>query len=229
MLVFLFSYATAETMIIELTYKQYQFKVEKISLLNFPPAGKLKETTDYRYIVRSILGDEIQKGSISIPNQIIISPDVIYPNEKTIQIDFEYQPILKNLILLNNDNEILLDIDLMSYNRCDLDNICDNNENNFLCPQDCYNSLKDGVCHNIEDGTCKDDPDCKGNDPDCIIQGYINLRNDTTEKITNSNKEYQTIPTYEKTMKEGIIIPFLIIIIVVLVLIMVCIISKHKK
>jgi hypothetical protein len=124
-----------------------------------------------------------------------ISPEIRTEEKKEIGLYFEYNPKIKNLIISNLSSPVL-DINLTEYNRCNLNNICDEDENKLLCPEDCPNSQKDGLCQNIEDDICKNDPDCEGKDPDCIIKEYKNSSYSKNQEINNvSQKEIGDIET----------------------------------
>jgi hypothetical protein len=49
---------------------------------------------------------------------------------------------------------------------CNSNNQCEENENYFMCPNDCKANAEDKVCNDKADGLC--DPDCGDNDPDCV-------------------------------------------------------------
>ena len=56
---------------------------------------------------------------------------------------------------------------------CNKNGVCELGIENYLnCPEDCSSGLEDGYCNALEDGVC--DPDCEGNDPDCVGDGWFN-------------------------------------------------------
>jgi hypothetical protein len=229
LLIVLLNLALCEAAVVEINLN-YDTQTDKFSfnssrLLDIALPGGIRADSDYKWILYSANDAILNRGNITIPGPIIVERDivrnisaqVIYPDNQIISIYLNYNPRLRNLIVHDLSDE-LLNIDLMQYNRCNLNSLCDPNENRLLCPEDCPDSAKDGICHNIEDGICQQDPDCPNSDPDCVIQENRQvpqeIKNNTAEKPYSDNKSV----TQKKPVKSGfsssIIIPLLVIAII---------------
>lgn len=199
--------------------------------------GGIRDESIYRWVAYAINDSIIDKGNIIIPGPLIVEKDfstgkpaeVIYPNSSLISVFLNYNPKISRLIIHDMSDE-MLNVNLIQYNRCNLNNICDENENKLLCPEDCYNSDKDGVCQNIEDGVCNEDPDCVTEDPDCIIEeNKINIAEENKEDILK--EEDINITTKDQKENSNLLIKFIIfvgILLIIIILILV-LLSRQKN
>ncbi|MFH0875548.1 MAG: hypothetical protein V1859_06410 [archaeon] len=193
-----FSVVHANSLIASLDYYKEKIIINNTMLLenNLP---KEMRASDYLFKVFSIDNKILEKGYFVIPGPLIIESD--FENEipaetidffpKRIEIICSYFPTIKNMILYNGSSSFI-SIDLSEFNKCNINSICDENENELDCPEDCRKTGKDGLCTAIEDKICKIDPDCKMEDPDCIIQKE-KINNTTDEKKIehfSTEKEY---------------------------------------
>jgi len=154
----------------------------------------------------------------NIPAEVVLLENQIIP------LYLNYDSTVKNLVIFDSTDNILLDIDLTQYNRCNLNSICDENENKIFCLEDCFNTEKDGVCNNIQDGTCDIDPDCENKDPDCIIQEHENNINEIQKqeieepKVVEDKSSTPTTPT-NNNLPVKLTLFSVIIILIILVII----------
>lgn len=157
--------------------------------------GGIRATSEYTYVLQSVNGSTLSEGYIVIPGPVIREHSEDEPAEllfsKTVKISL-YLPYDSKLgqLRVNSDSNELLRVDLMEYNRCNLNRICEEKENLVICPEDCQDSNRDGICILIEDGICLEDSDCPGRDPDCIISEY-NSGQDLDESEMELEEEEQ--------------------------------------
>ena len=123
--------------------------------------------------------------------------------------------------------------------KCNEDGVCDKDENRIDCPQECSESRKDNICQNIEDGVCRTDPDCEGEDSDCIFERKekesiyepetIGKKPETsTEKSVSQNRDYFKSKN-RKRVRIIVYIFFILILLVILVLVGLNFINKTKR
>jgi hypothetical protein len=141
-----------------------------------PKLAKAHEESDLKYFIYAIDGTILEEGYISLPEPrthiIEEGTEITEPMPNRILITFRYPPSVERIEVYNK-TALVFQASLMEHNRCNLDNICDENENRLTCPEDCHMSEKDGICHQVEDGICTYDPDCEEPDPDCVVIQYL--------------------------------------------------------
>lgn len=204
-----------------------EFSLSSSRLLETRLPGGIRDESDYNWAMFSVSGAILSTGQIIIPGPMIIerdlekniSTDIFLPENMQVSIYPEYNSRLRNLVIYGPPGE-LLNIDLMEYNLCNLDSACDSDENRILCPEDCPDSPKDGMCQNIEDSICGQDPDCKVPDPDCLIpENRQNLAEE--EKELDKQKSKTESPISNKAASHQILgsSPYLIIPLIVIIII----------
>lgn len=186
------SISEASVIEIDLTYKytNQTFLLNSTQRFDTPsPPGGIRDASEYRYALYSINGSIIDSGPVIIPGPIILEryqdkpAEILYPETQPITLYIPYAPKIK-LLVIHDISERLLTVDLMQYNRCDLNERCDEKEDLVSCPEDCQSSEKDGICQNIEDGYCRNDPDCQQKDIDCIRAASEHNGQQETETTT---------------------------------------------
>jgi len=239
MLFVLLNLALCEATVVEINLnyntQTKAFSLDSSKLLETSLPGGIREDSEYKWILFSVNDVQLDKGNIIIPGPMIVERDqtrnlstqVIYPENQVITLYFDYNPRLRNLIVHNLFDE-LLNIDLMEYNRCNLNSVCDSNENRLLCPEDCPDSLKDGMCRNIEDGLCQEDPDCPNRDPDCIIQESRLNRTVIKENITHGKVESKKPNVVSGGIKSNLF-PLLLILLGCIAIILLLSIFIYRK
>ena len=101
----------------------------------------------------------IYKWDIIIPaGQIFTINYIIKPNQVG---EYTIPPTKVNDL---STNDVFLSEPKHITASCVPNNVCDGNENAINCPEDCKQSMKDGICEYKADGIC--DPDCE-EEPDC--------------------------------------------------------------
>lgn len=133
------------------------------------------------YILEHIdIQDNIQYSiNFTIPD-VFMTPPREWFDENGTQVKFrdDYQKPLSRVVVyapyyytvkgaqLKTNNKIIDYKELLEYNRCNINRICDKRENSKACPQDCPSGSSDNFCDKVSDGKC--DPDCLvTEDQDC--------------------------------------------------------------
>mgnify|MGYP003966547567 FL=1 len=218
-------------------YSSGAFSLNSTSLTKSNLPGGIRDESIYRWVAYAINDSIIDKGNIIIPGPLIIERDfstgkpaeIVYPNTSLISIFLNYNPKVSSLIIHDMSDE-MLNINLIQYNRCNLNNICDENENKLLCPEDCYESDKDGICQNIENGVCNEDPDCITEDPDCIIEeNKINIAEKNKEDFLK--EEDTNITTKDQKENSNLLIKFMILggILLIIIILILVLLSRQKN
>jgi hypothetical protein len=235
-------FVRSEVLVIDLDYQQGKFILNNTGVFDMNLPGGIRDTSEYEYKLFAVNQQILQEGSMIIPGSIVIERDfennipaeIIDTDVKRITLYIEYNSKLKNLIIYNTtSHQVLLNLDLLKYNRCNLNNICDENENKILCPEDCYDSLKDGICYNIEDGICEEDPDCSGKDPDCLIEEYKSkqkkVKDEFEEGYKSESKDVLVdVPKKEFQSKNNMAIKLTIFFVVIMLILLTLIIYLKR-
>ncbi len=104
---------------------------------------------------------------------LIISPNKISTLNYKIKIKYlgEYSIQPTTITDINNDNTFFSNS--LEFNvKCTPNNACETDENYLNCPEDCSQSISDGICNYALDNMC--DPDCL-EDPDCKKTNLFNI------------------------------------------------------
>ena len=104
---------------------------------------------------------------------------------------------------------------------CDVNGICDNQENSKNCPQDCASGMQDDFCDKEIDGKC--DPDCKEDeDQDCYKETLV----DVLEVEKESGGIKKQVEKEKEYSKENLV---LVILIVILLMVLFWLFKSKKK
>ena len=197
------------------------------------------ELFTHNYEVFDIKDDIVEEGTIRFlsENELILYNFGEHTSiDNNMIIYFNYLSTLKEVKIFKEELEVY-NIDLMNYNLCNLNDICEDNENLINCKDDCKNSDKDGLCFNVEDGLCDNDPDCKGLDPDCLIESgslstkSVELDKDIEDLKANDliNQENDGGIVLTKKNVEPIQIYLIMLIVLIIIISLVFIFIKKQK
>jgi hypothetical protein len=122
--------------------------------------------------------------------------------------------------------------EIKSVSLCNVNNVCDDNENYKNCPQDCKSGQEDNYCDKVNDEVC--DPDCdEDEDIDCKVVEEIReeikkediVMKELLEEVEKRIKK--ETPAKEKINPLIIIIP--IIMFIVIFVYLEYVVKKHEK
>ena len=165
-----------ESYVLDINYNKGQLKSQEVYLSPAQsPDRKAIAKIDYVAKIVSLEGKEIYAFKFEMPRLLYPAPPRS-PNETTyspIVLDNINQTLIapyfenaKSVEIYNLQNQRVLSIDVGYLAKTCGDGICERGETAVDCPQDCKESVKDGICTYEKDGIC--DPDCpRGIDPDC--------------------------------------------------------------
>jgi hypothetical protein len=75
-------------------------------------------------------------------NQIYIPNETIsVENETNIVLVFPYFKNAEKVNIYDSDDSLILSVDVSKYATCNMNNICNSNENYYTCPEDCKSQL----------------------------------------------------------------------------------------
>ena len=205
LIILLCNLVLGDSIVISLEYSESnaEFTLDN-SYLTDTTLRKEPRKFEHYFVVYSVENQILDQGYVAVPGFKFThsSEDDSYMEDiKTVTVISDYFPTIKELVIFDKNDESKLTIDLLKYNKCNLNNVCDEKENKVLCPEDCHDSLKDGLCQNIEDGVCDNDPDCQNEDPDCIIKqnkveeaGFVDNIEESVDKESITVDEPKNFP-----------------------------------
>jgi hypothetical protein len=184
-------YAQEKTIYLNLIYSssEEKFWLESIDVnygtVFLPPVVEEKPV----YILKILDKNYEQLFSNNFSAEIKVF-DMPPPSNVSLVLMLPYFSTGKSINILK-DSLTLFSIDLELI--CNKNNVCDNYENYFSCPQDCLSGSSDGTCDKLKDGIC--DTDCVPDvDPDCIITTTTTTAKITTTTIQLCNKNKKCEP-----------------------------------
>lgn len=157
--------------------------------------------TTYSFVLLDKEYRELSKNYFQFLFMVEHSAEVVNKIDAKVNIPFNKKA--EYLKIYNQGNTLII-YELSEL--CNLNNVCENNENYYSCPSDCETYAKDSVCIPVHDFGC--DPDCRINeDIDC-------------EEIELISKEKRSL------FKLYVVI---ILLLFIMLLILVIVVIKRKK
>lgn len=166
---------TNKIYVIDLNYEKGNINLINVSVkTGYAPDRRVQPESGHKLEVISFRNEVLQSFKFEVPNTIYPPPPLegeeptgpVYLERVNFTLIVLFFGNGKEIHIYDSNNTLKLSIDISEFAECNLNKVCESQENYANCPEDCPSGSRDGYCDGITDGRC--DSDCKKEDDrDC--------------------------------------------------------------